>query len=437
MAHHLERPDPRDPEVRRLLLEGPPPEQRPGDGFGTSGQSPMTLLPAPEPPVNSLFYDSSQRPDVPLSAKVRGLGADAGRKGRLWRGVCERHGALCGACTAAASGVRPCGPLRDVQCHRPSCRPQELAEFALGPPKAINAAATRLRKGPEAAPPLQPAAELLAAAAAGDEAATAALVAAAAAAGVPFGAPAPAALGGGTVGYGVMGTPALEEVLGTPLMTWGDVASTPLRLGADDMPVPVEEPGPASGPRFAVQGLTEREAAAHRLAAAKSGCGRGGGRGGATPLLAALRRNTGGGVEAQGGGSTPVPLSPAARQLAASLKGGGTPLRKVISARGRHVQGSAWHKAVAREVAGAGAARPASGVRAGPLGSGELDQQLRASYRSAAAAATPSLPGSRPAGVGSSQRPRAAATPAGAGATAGGAAGRGAGAGVTDDLLKL
>ncbi|KXZ46600.1 hypothetical protein GPECTOR_42g811 [Gonium pectorale] len=370
VRHHLERPDPRDPETRRLLLEGPP--ERPSDEFGTSGQAPMTLLPAPEPPINNLFYDSSQRPAVPLSAK-------------------------------------------------------EAAEVALGPPKAINRAATRLRAPPEAAPlsalPQDPAA-------------------AAVAAGLPAGAPMPGGAAG-TVGYDAMATPALEDVLGSPLMTWGDIESTPLRLGVDDMPVELDEAALMGGaPAFRVQGLTEREMAAHRLAAAKAGSGSAAGRAsgarGSTPLLTALRRaatgtGAGGGATARGagGGATPlaVPLSPAARQLAASIKAGMTPRGAGMGAVGSAAAGG-------RALPSAGAGAGSAAGRSAALGSGELDKQLRASYRSSAAVSlgghahgTPSLGthrGTTP-GLGPGATGRATSTPGVVSGGGGGGAGQRAG----------
>ncbi|GFR45805.1 hypothetical protein Agub_g7261 [Astrephomene gubernaculifera] len=417
VQHHLDRPDPRDPETRQLLLEGPP--ERPSDEYGSSGQAPMTLLPAPEPPVNCLFYDSSQRPAVPLSAK-------------------------------------------------------EVAERALGPPKAINKAGTRLKGAPEAPPP----SALSEAIAALDPVAAAA----AAVAGLPAGAPAP---GGGTVGYAAMATPSFEDVLGTPLMTWGDIESTPLRLGADDMPVALEEEG-GGGPSFRVQGLSEREQAAHRLAAAKAGSGTAASRAatarGSTPLLTALRRatGTGAGAGATARGSTPlaVPLSPAARHLAASIKAGKTPrggggggssgAGVRTAGRGSSSSGRGGLHVPAPKAA---AAATAAAARSVALGSGELDKQLRASYCSAAAASlghgTPTLAaaarGHTPGPPGGVSAGRAAAV--GAGVTPGGGAGlrvptsaaaggsvrggvvagggaasagaSGGGQSVTDDLLKL
>ncbi|GIL92456.1 hypothetical protein Vretimale_6448 [Volvox reticuliferus] len=359
VRHHLERPDPRDPETRRLLLEGP--KDRPSDEYGTTGQAPMTLLPAPEPVINSLFYDSSQRPEVPHSAK-------------------------------------------------------ELAELSLGPPKEINKMGTRLK-----APP-----------------------AAAAAAGAPIGAPMPGGLVG-TVGYAPVRTPALEDVLASPLMTWGDIESTPLRLGADDMPVAIDlEALMGAGPSFRVQGLTEREQAAHRLAAAKAGSGTAAGRAvtghGSTPLLTALRRatGTGGGASATaragGGSGTPlaVPLSPAARQLAANIKAGLTPRTATVASGGgggsrggyhghHHRSGSGRGGGAGNSMHAAPAAAAAAAGKTADLGHGELDKQLRASYRSAAVASLGRHGGTPTMGM----HPRTH-TPA-----AGGSAGRAATAGVT------
>ncbi len=146
------------------------------DEYGSGGQAPMTLLPAPEPPLNQLYY---QRPAAPLSDKER-------------------------------------------------------SKQPLGPPKSINRAGTRLRTAPEAPPP----------SAVPDGTAE-----------LPVGAPAPGGAGG-TVGYSPMATPALSEVMASPLMTWGDIGSTPLRLGADELlpeAMPVLDAEGGAGPAFTVQ----------------------------------------------------------------------------------------------------------------------------------------------------------------------------------------
>ncbi|GIL68374.1 hypothetical protein Vafri_21673 [Volvox africanus] len=250
----------------------------------------------------------------------------------------------------------------------------------------------------------------------------------------------------GTVGYAPVRTPALEDVLASPLMTWGDIESTPLRLGADDMPVAIDlEALMGAGPSFHVQSLTEREQAAHRLAAAKAGSGTAAGRAvtsrGSTPLLTALRRATGtgggaGAIARTGGGSrTPlaVPLSPAARQLAANIKAGLTPRTASVASGGGGSRGG-YHGHHHRSGSGRGgsggtangnhaaaAAAAAAAGKTADLGHGELDKQLRASYRSAAVASLGRHGGTPAMGM----HPRTH-TPA-----AGGSAGRAAAASVT------
>lgn len=381
-AHHLERKDTRDPAVRQALLEGPPPEERRNDDYGTSGQGTMTLMAAPEPPLNRLFY-GGQQPAVPLSAK-------------------------------------------------------EVAERGMGPPKQINRAGTRLHAAGEQ-PQQQRRGGGMRPGGGGSVAGTPMQL--------PHGAPVPGGAGG-TTGYSPMATPSLMDAMATPIMTWGDIESTPLRLDAEDMPITLDADG--AGLQFCVQAQPPREAAAHQLAAAKAGVGlsnssgsglpggrRGGGggrRGGGsrTPLLTSMRRSQ---QRPGGAGATPLAaMSPAARQLAARVKGSGaTP------------QTPAWGSAAAA---------------AAELVSGELDSQLRASYKAggAAKAGRTPTPVCRATGVAmlslhSTTIPaplaaQAAASAAAfmAAAAAGGAGRRsqaggvahGAGAkSVTDDLLKL
>jgi Nuclear protein Es2 len=90
----------------------------------------------------------------------------------------------------------------------------QLEKVAVGPPKAINIAATRI-DGDGGAEEAAVAAAAAAAAGGGDNG------------GVVGAGPVPAQAGG-VGGYGYVAAPSLADA--TPIMTWGEVASTPLRI---------------------------------------------------------------------------------------------------------------------------------------------------------------------------------------------------------------
>jgi protein DGCR14 len=207
-----------------------------------------------------------------------------------------------------------------------------------------------------------------------------------------------AALAPGTRGYGYMRTPQIVPgVDASPLMTWGDIASTPLRLDAAGQPDSsladlqafdlgfeeldeAEAAAAAAGKAFTLPEVRSRETAAQQLMAKKAASYRRGKqpsgtsaqRGSSTPLLDSLRRATGlatpgGGRSSRGatpGGSTPGGLSAAGLKLAQQLKRPGTGQR------------------------GGGVGGSSSGGRSGGVSSGSAapalvggDLALRASYQ--------------------------------------------------------
>jgi protein DGCR14 len=390
MVHHLQ-----DKNTPLLLEAG----GHSTDEYGTSGQAPSTVLSTKHEPKSALYYDSSQRQALALTAA-------------------------------------------------------EQATIVQGPPKSINLAATRSicagpLQEPLAAPPAAAARGSGAvAAAAGDIAAAAAAVAGEGSAEQrQADRLAAAAVAPGTRGYGYMKTPQIVPgVDASPLMTWGDIASTPLRL--DGMDADIEGLGVlgdddgAPGRQFTMPQVRTREVAAQQMHASRSAAGKrragaggsssglGGRPGSTTPLLDSLRRGSSGvtGQRSGAAGSTPVHgLSVAGLKLAKQLGKG---------------------------------SRPGTGARAGggagiALGSSSADLQLRASYKGgSSAAATPvrvgagvavgswdMTPGRAAAGAGSS-RQLSGKVHVQPGSGAGGRAAAAklqlaAGANVTDDLLKL
>jgi protein DGCR14 len=385
MVHHLQDKN------KPLLLEA---GGHSTDEYGTSGQAPSTVLSTKHVPKSALYYDSSQRQPLALTAA-------------------------------------------------------EQATIVQGPPKSINLAATRSicagpLQEPLAAPPAAAAGfsgGMAAALAAGDVEAVAGQSSAeqrqedrvAAAAVAP-----------GTRGYGYMKTPRIVPgVDASPLMTWGDIASTPLRLDAMDADIEglgvLGEDGEAPGRQFTMPQVRTREVAAQQMHASRSAAGKrragtgagvggssglGGRPGSATPLLDSLRRGSMGGTGQRSGaaGSTPLHgLSAAGLKLAKQLGKGSRP--------------------------GTGT-RPSGAALAGSA----ADLQLRASYKgSSSAAATPVRVGAgvgswdmtpgRAAGGGSSRQFSGKVhVQAGNGAAGRAAAAKqqpAAGANVTDDLLKL
>lgn len=315
-AHHLVDAN------KRLRLEAGGHDT---DEYGSSGQAPSTLVPTRHVPRNALYYDSSQRPTLALS--------DA-----------------------------------------------EAATVVQGPPKAINYAGTRsvgvgVVTGAVTAAAAGSGGGGGGSAAASDEAEALAAAARAHAARL-----AAAAMAPGTSGYGYERTPqVLPGVGASPLMTWGDVIATPLRLdgggGAGDGDVHDieglaalgdESEGPA-GRQFTLPALRPREVAARAVTATQNGGRRGSSA--ATPTLDALRRSS---TPARGGAT---PLSAAGLKLAAQLCGGGG-----------SGGGSSGRSGLTGLAAGVRRAGGASGSHRA-AGSSGVDLQLRASY--ARSTATP------------------------------------------------
>ena len=318
----------------KLLLDS----SNPTEEYGSSGQQPGTLLTWEHVPKSSLFYDSSQRNVVEYTES-------------------------------------------------------ELRSTAQGAPRSISHAATRMLQEPEEQQQPPAAAAAGGQLGEGNDAAGAAAAAQATKAG-SAGASAPPTHG--TRGYGYMSTPALAPgVQASPLMTWGTIASTPLRLEADSAaagdPLGVAGLGledwegteeGAAGPAFKLPEQRKREVAAMAYIAKRQASSAEARRRSRTPLLDALRRSgTGGraGTAAGGVGTPQRPLSAAGLKLAAKMRSGRTP-----------------------NVGGAGgSAAAALGVDKGGLGSKELRASYagtpggRASTPSAAAArskaGTPSL----------------------------------------------
>jgi protein DGCR14 len=252
VAHHLE-----DKNQPLLLTAG----GHSTDEYGTSGQAPSTVLSTQHTPKNALYYDSSQQPQLALTAA-------------------------------------------------------EKATIVAGPPKAINHQGTRsLTDDPEGSGSSNSSQQQRSKAA--------------------------AALAPGTRGYGYMQTPQIMPgVDASPLMTWGDIASTPLRLdpagqpdlqrmgldlGLEDFDE-AEAAAAAAGKQFTLPEIRSRETAAQALMAKKAASFRKkqmAVQRSNTPLLNSLRRGTGLGTPARGstpGGSTPG-LSAAGLKLAQQLRG--------------------------------------------------------------------------------------------------------------------
>jgi protein DGCR14 len=118
--------------------------------------------------------------------------------------------------------------------------------------------------------------------------------------------------------YSALATPTLEPGVGaSPLVTWGELEATPVRIEAEDLPPGGWTPGPA----FRVADARPREAAGRALAARaaerRGACGATPAAGYAVAAAAAAR----GRDEATPGGAPP--LSAAAQRLAGSLRGRG------------------------------------------------------------------------------------------------------------------
>ena len=172
---------------------------------------------------------------------------------------------------------------------------------------------------------------------------------------------------GGGKGYNILSTPSFDPgVDASPIVTWGDIQATPMRIEAEDLP-----PGGGAG-QFRMHAPREREAQGHRLAnkASASLRRRNQTAGGVTPSLAgtpaaavaaaAAGRMGRAGLPPMQGGVTPgrrhAPLSAAAQRLARSVHQGrqgeadlglrasyaGTPSRAGGSSTPAHSHGSNW-----------------------------------------------------------------------------------------------
>ncbi|KAG1677253.1 hypothetical protein FOA52_013452 [Chlamydomonas sp. UWO 241] len=213
------------------------------------------------------------------------------------------------------------------------------------------------------------------------------IMAAAAAAALAGGSGGNGPSGGGGSSMGVLATPSFTPGRDgfSPLMTWGELGGTPLRLDAAGAPmigmdIELDIPaGALSAGPFQVQELGKRELVGHTLAHKKSTAG--GGRGSGASAVHGHKRGAGLALLAQHRRGPSPALSPAARALASKLQGGSTPL-----------------------------ARAAAGGR---------DEGLRASYRAGTPSATPGAGGSRLASRGATPLGGEGTTPA-AGATPGG-----------------
>lgn len=298
----------------------------------------------------------------------------------------------------------------------------ETATIVAGPPKAINHGGTRsLQEDPDG--PSQPGGG----------------------SGQQRSSKAAGALAPGTQGYGYMRTPQIVPgVDASPLMTWGDIASTPLRLdsegqpdlqglevdlGLDDMDE-AEAAAAAMGKQFTLPQVRDREAAAQQFMARKAAASRRQQpvfQRSSTPLLNSLRRTTGSsGTPARGGGSGGGGSTP----------GSGTP---GLSAAGLKL---------AQQLR-----RPGTGQRGAGAGSTSTgDLQLRATYQRGGS--TPSRPPTGQVQPSSWEATPGRSTRSSSGGGGGSSIGRGGGGGgskvtakpkaaaagnsnITDDLLKL
>jgi protein DGCR14 len=267
-----------------------------------------------------------------------------------------------------------------------------------------------------------------------------------------------AAAGGahGTRGYGYMRTPQIVPGVGaSPIMTWGDIASTPLRLDGDAAAAHADLAGmgfdlglgeygeedaaaAAAGRQFTLPEVRSREAKAQQMMAARAAAGRkpsavvlAGARrstaSAATPLLNGLRRSTGAALGRQGPG--------------AATPGGGTPQ---LSAAGMKLAQQLRRPGTGQRGSGGGGSSVLKGALDG-------DMQLRQSYLRAGGPTPSRTPAVAAAAGGASsgrhstwerdtpQRvTRARADAGGAGGSGTGtAATAAAGRAITDDLLQL
>lgn len=371
MQHHL------SDKNKPLLLEA---GVHATDGYGTSGQTPSSLVMTKHVPKNLLYYDTSQQKSLALTAAEQATIVQGPQKvidHTATRSLHEQP-------AAAAAGISG------------SRASQGTAAVSEQPQQQVNTAAV--------------------------------------------------AVAPGTQGYGYMKTPQIVPgVDASPIMTWGDVASTPLRIDGNEVDFIEDIEGmghltdPDNGPvsrQFTMPQVRSRELAAQQMIAGRSAAASRQGHGGRTPLLDASRKGrivtpARAGVA----GSTPVQggmqLSAAGMKLAQQLKGGNSSSQAGAVGQGRAIRNS----------------RSSAGV-------GSTDMQLRASYKGGV---TPTRPGTwdmtpsraGPAGAGDSsrqqQRPmsgkisvqQGARIPASASAAAAACSQQQPAANITDDLLLL
>lgn len=168
--------------------------------------------------------------------------------------------------------------------------PSERAALSRGPPRAISARSTRFRAA-EQGTLLESGSTTPGGASSVDGAAS--------------GAGTPRFRGVDGVDYSVLATPTFDPGETTPLMTWGELGATPVRIEAEDLPGGGLDPASA---RFRIREASAREQAARSLAQ----------QGAATPrrTSAAMQAI----LAARGGAAAKrraTPLTPAARRLAA------------------------------------------------------------------------------------------------------------------------
>ncbi|KAJ9528829.1 hypothetical protein QJQ45_000071 [Haematococcus lacustris] len=365
----------------QLLLEEPGPgsASNPTDEFGTGGQEPMTLVPVKHAATTALYYVPDQQPLSP---------EEAGQLAKQPAKVINTQGTRLSMQTeqeAAAAAASTLASAAAIAAHRLGQQPPPLS--------AAGASAMAPTTTPTAGTP-------------------AALAASAAVVAAARGGAGGAA---GAQGWDRMGTPALTPggLGASPLMTWGDLASTPLRL--DGMEEGVLDMASLQGPSFSVPHMPKREAAGHQLASAKT-----------ITVLRKMQRAArqaeewgqgkalppGAGAALAGGLHGVAPHSAGPRPTSGYTPGGGQGGRPGTGAatplgllHGAHA-GVAGMSAAAQKLAHAVHARRTGGaqqLRGGTPGGTDLDRMLRASYAGArpasGAAGTPGGHKAAPSGL--------------------------------------
>ena len=353
-----------DVQAPLLLEDSLEQDHRPTDGFGTGGQvRKMAVTPGG---VQMGF----SRPNLLLLETGQAIPA----------GACHRHLALLTCClqSCCCTSSDPVTtrilqePLRMLvwphqqknalfydgsQQTALALSDSELAQRVAGPPKSISHANTRFSTADASRVP-------------GTDTPSSV--------GTPStdaGQPSGVAVGPGS-GYGLLATPSFtpggagDE---SPIMTWGDIASTPLRLGDDDMP---EAAGGDAGPTFRIAPNRRKEEVGRQMAVQAG---------------AALKRRATGYIG--------TPLARQAAEAAASAAAG---LRQPTTE--ERLAGGSLMRApsgVRTPLAGSGTPLSAAGrrlvqsIRQGtPVGAADaVNKQLRASYRSPAVRTRAGTPG--------------------------------------------